>query len=256
VATAPRRFSAAAILSALFGGTSLALTLAPVWSDQSSRLLWTTAGLMAVLLGAVHLSRRRQGLARGRALASVGILAGTVSTVLLVWGVLWSELPGVPAPPQVAFAGTFAAPGRAAPPVLPAPPAVPDLVPVEVQPAPDDRTYELRAGRAVPPMPNTDAVDPVYQLQANLVAIAYEICVGLDAYRAERGILPDALTLQDDGRVATPDATLAAVVPAYARISYVPNAPDGTGYLTVADTESGMAMSCVRSGEEGWITNS
>ena len=252
LATAPRRrFSASAVLSALFGVTAVVLTLAPLWSDGSSHRLWTTAGLTAVYLGAAHLSKRRRGLVRGRGLASFGIVTGAVGTALLVWGVLWSELPGVPAPPQVALASS----GQAAPPRTPAGQGLPDLAPPEAQSA-EERTYEPRTGREVPPAPNAQTVDPPYQLQANLVAIAYEICVGLDGYRGRHGTLPDSLTLQDDGRVTSPDAASIAIVPAYARISYVPNAPDGTSYLTVADTESGMAMSCVRSGGEGWITNS
>ncbi len=76
------------------------------------------------------------------------------------------------------------------------------------------------------------------------------------SYREQTGTLPDSLAVEDDGRVSTAGGTFGAVVPAYMRISYVPNAPDATAYLTVADTESGMAMSCVRTGGEGWITNS
>ena len=68
--------------------------------------------------------------------------------------------------------------------------------------------------------------------------------------------MPTSLTVGGDGRISAPDAVFSAVLPAYMRLSYVPEAPDGTAYLTVADIESGMAMSCVRSGDEGWITNS
>lgn len=251
-----RRGATTAILSLLFGGAAIVLTLLPVWSNQSVRLVWTTVGLTAIFFGVVHLSRWRRGLARGRVLAWMGIAAGSAASALLVWGVLWTEVPGLPAPPQVAFAGAFGSPGLTAPQIPPTPSA--SSVPMSAigPDAVDDHTYEPRPGRVVPPAPNAVEVDPVYQLQTNLVATAYEICVGLNAYRDQYGAFPDSLTVEDDGRVSATDATLSAVVPAYVRISYVPNAPDGTAYLTVADTESGMAMSCVQSGEEGWITNS
>lgn len=256
IAPVRRRRSAMAVLSLLFGCAAVVLTLAPIWSDQSVRLVWTTVGLTAIFLGAIHLRRRRRGLARGRVLAWIGIGAGSAASVLLVWGVLWAELPGILAPPQVALAGALATPAWAAPPTGPAPSASTAPTNPEVQAGADDRTYEPRAGRVVPPTPNAQEVEPTYQLQTNLVATAYEICVGLAAHRQQHGNLPDSLAIEDDGRVSTAGGTFSAIVPAYMRISYVPNAPDGTAYLTVADTESGMAMSCVSSGGEGWITNS
>ncbi|KHK98778.1 hypothetical protein LK09_07710 [Microbacterium mangrovi] len=107
----------------------------------------------------------------------------------------------------------------------------------------------------VPSVPDATTVDPAYQLQANLVVTAYKICTGLNGYRTKLGALPESLTVSDDGRISGPGGTLSVVLPAYMRISYVPNAPDGTAYVTVADSESGMAMSCVKSGEQGWIAN-
>jgi hypothetical protein len=107
----------------------------------------------------------------------------------------------------------------------------------------------------VPPAPNARAVEPAYQLQANLVAVAYEICVGIGQYREQYGALPASLTVGDDGGISTTGVTFSAVLPAYIRMSFAPDAPDESAFLTVADAESGMAMSCVRSGNEVWVAN-
>lgn len=258
------------VLSALLGLAALVLVLVPLFSrDANPRLIWATVGLSAIFLGITHLVARRRYLADGRALASIGIGTGAVATALMAWGVLWVELRSMPAPPQVAFSGVLA-PAEidtvALPPAQPAQQAGVDPAPVVTpnttapsaapKPVADDRGYELRAGRAMPPVPNAKPVTAEYQLQANLVVTAYEICVALDSYRTQRGANPPSLTVGGDGRISAADVVFGTVLPAYMRLSYAPASPDGAAYVTVADIESGMAMSCVRSGDEGWITNS
>lgn len=243
------------ILSLIVGVAALSLTIAPIWTHVTGRLVWTTIGLTAIYFGCVHLWRRRRGVAYGRVTASIGIATGSAATALLVWGVLWAQVPGVPAPPQVALAGQLG-PTAEVGPELSMPVQTPTHAASKSPVPTDDHSYKLRAGRVVPPAPNATEVDPAYQLQANLVAAAYEICIGLRSYQERYGHHPDSLSVASDGRVTTTEATFSAVLQAYMRISYVPDAPDGTALLTVADVESGLAMSCVKSGDEGWITNS
>ncbi|WP_344069962.1 hypothetical protein [Microbacterium sediminicola] len=183
----------------------------------------------------------------------LGIVTGATATVLLAWAVLSSNVSGVPSPPQLTYTGAFAPDGSAAmsDALTPVVPTVVDEVPAE-----NDHSYELRAGRVVPAVPNAKQVEPQYQLQTNLGATAYEICVGLNAYRAANGAFPETLSVVSDGHVVASDTQLTAVLPAYMRLSYVSSAPEGTAFLTVADAESGMAMSCIQSGSGGWITNS
>lgn len=245
------------ILALLFGAGALVATLAPIWSYSPWRLVWTSLGLTAVFFGIRQLSLWRRGLARGRVPAWLGIGLGGAATALLVWGVLWVEVPNLPAPPQVAFAAAW--PGGLAQPALPSAPLAPQATGQAAQPTAPATTaphsYTLRSGRAVPPTANAREVEPAYQLQANLVATAYEICRDLGSYRQQYGALPPSLNVGGDGRISTDAVAFSAVLPAYMRLSYVPSAPDESSFLAVADTESGMAMSCVRSGNEVWIAD-
>ncbi|MFH8249498.1 hypothetical protein ACH3VR_03920 [Microbacterium sp. B2969] len=161
----------------------------------------------------------------------------------------WAADTNLVAPPQVVITQAFAAQIPTVPqPVTPSP--------AVQQVQAEDHSYELRAGRAVPAASNARQVEPQYQLQANLVALAYEICIGIDEYRSKYGGLPTSLSVADDGRLTTDDVTFSAVVPAYVRLSYTPDAPLDSAFVTVADAESGLAMSCVRSADEMWIANS
>lgn len=258
-----RRRGAWGILALLFGCAALALVFLPLWTSETPHLVWTTVGLSGVFFGVTHLIAHRRGLADGRVSASVGVGAGAIASALVVWGVAWAELPDVPDPPQIALAGLFApsSAGTAAAPIpgqsdqtVAVEPAAAEPEPIPVDTA--QRGYELRVGRAVPPTANAEAVMPQHQLQANLVATAYEVCAALKSYRAQRSGLPASLTVGDDGRIGAESVTFSAVLAAYMRLSYAPSAPDGAAFLTIADIESGMAMSCVHSGDEGWITNS
>lgn len=211
-------------------------------------MIWTTVGLTAVGFGITHLDRRRRGCARGGVLATLGIVFGSLATVLSIWGMVWAADHSLPAPPQAVITQAFAPQASVSPAVVP-------NAPVE-ESAPENHSYELRAGREVPAASNARQVDPQYQLQANLVVVAYEICVGLDQYRSQYGQLPASLSVADDGRLTTEGVTFSEVLPAYMRLSYTPDAPLDSAFVTVADAESGMAMSCVRSAEEMWIANS
>ncbi|MEU1972849.1 hypothetical protein ABZ477_14430 [Microbacterium sp. NPDC019599] len=181
-------------------------------------------------------------------LATLGIIFGALATVLSVWGMAWAADQTLPAPPQAVITQAFSPQASASPAVAPSPPMQ--------EAAPEDHSYALRAGRDVPAASNARQVEPQYQLQANLVAVAYEICVGLDEYRSQYGQLPTSLSVADDGRLTTEGVTFSAVLPAYMRLSYAPDAPLDSAFVTIADAESGMAMSCVRSAEEMWIANS
>lgn len=248
-------------LAVLFGLGALVAVLAPLWSDSPWRLVWTSLGLTAVFFGVRQLSLRRRGLARGRGLSWLGIGLGSTASLLLVWAVLWTEVPAVPAPPQIAFAHLWsgrtlagpAGPAASPAPVDPGVPAQPSAPAGAAGAA--DHSYTLRSGRIVPPAPNASTVEPAYQLQANLVTSAYQICQGLSTYRQQYGALPESLQVGGDGRISTDTVTFSIVLPAYMRLSYSRTAPDGTAYVTVADTESGMAMSCVRGDGEVWIAN-
>jgi len=250
----PGRRSWAAGLSILFGLGALVVTFAPGWTNQPIRLVWTTAGLTAIYFGVVHLRRGRHGGAGGRILASLGIGSGALATALLVWGVVWAEIPGFATPPQVALANALHP--ADIPPAAAAPPPAPGASSAPQPSNGNPHSYELRAGRAVAPLANAKQVEPAYQLQTNLVATAYEICSGLASYHAQYGALPPTLSVQADGTVASTTVSLSAVLPAYMRFSYAPAAPEGTAFLTVADIASGMAMSCIHSDSEMWIGNS
>ena len=181
-------------------------------------------------------------------MASLGIAFGAAATLLSIWGMLSYSYPTLPTPPHIALGQP------PAPPQFTAPSADPTLDAVPAPAAEDDHSYEMRAGRVVPPAPNAQEVEPAYQLQANLVAAAYEICVGISQYREQYGAVPDSLTVGDDGAISTAGVTFPAVLPAYMRMSFTPG-PDESAFLSVADAESGMAVSCVRSENGFWIAN-
>ena len=235
------------LLSLLFGSAAFFTMLFAPGTMSRAGFVWTTAGLTAVYFGIHHFSRHRRGLARGVLMASLGITFGAAATLLSIWGMLSYSYPTLPTPPHIAL-------GQPPPPPA-SPSSDPTLDAVPTPAAEDDHSYEMRAGRVVPPAPNAHEVEPAYQLQANLVAAAYEICVGISQYREQYGAVPDSLTVGDDGAISIAGVTFSAVLPAYMRMSFTPGAPDESAFLTLADAQSGMAVSCVRSSNGFWIAN-
>jgi hypothetical protein len=192
------------------------------WSNAygATGFLFSTAGVSAIMLGIRAASLRRIGRAASRVFPVLGIVLGSLASVIFCWNLAAFYFPDT----VIAAPGVYSVGSQ-----------------VQTQTAAlSDVPKNL--GRIVAPVAGADITSPGLQLEANERHVAIGLCSPLELM-ASQHTLPDILFVGTNGIVYSTTTTFSSL-PDYMSLNYAKTSGADTFTLSVADRQSGLSVTC------------